>query len=218
MATTDLPLSATEWTAVDLAERFGDIPLSRIVFDPPPGTATPEDVTRLDDHHDILCELVDRTLVRKTVGVIESLLAIRLSTLLNAFVLEKKLGIVLGADGMLKFQPGLVRIPDVCYASWSRVKGHDLHRAAFGLFVPELVIELLSKSNTRQEMARKLEEYFEAGVKLVWYIDPRKESIRVYESVESFRDLGKGDTLDAGDIIPGFTLEVGEYFKIEPPK
>ncbi len=55
------------WTAVDLVERFGDIPLSRIVRDPPPGTATEQDVIDLDGHQDRLCELVDGTLVEKTV-------------------------------------------------------------------------------------------------------------------------------------------------------
>ena len=68
--------TATAWTAVDLVERFGAIPLNRVVQNPPPGTATEQDVIDLDDHEDRLCELVDGTLVEKTVGAYESYLTV----------------------------------------------------------------------------------------------------------------------------------------------
>ena len=60
-------ISGDSWTAVDLVERFGAIPLSRIVQNPAPGTATEQDVIDLDEHEDRLCELIDGTLVEKTV-------------------------------------------------------------------------------------------------------------------------------------------------------
>lgn len=63
---TDVP--PTEWTVVDLAERFGEIPLSRIRSDPPPGTATEKDVINIHDRENRLCELVDGILVEKTGG------------------------------------------------------------------------------------------------------------------------------------------------------
>jgi hypothetical protein len=53
-------ITADGWTAIDLVERFGAIPLSRVVRDPAPGTATEQDVTDLDTHHDRLCELVEQ--------------------------------------------------------------------------------------------------------------------------------------------------------------
>ena len=62
-------ITAPGWTAVDLVERFGAIPLSRVVQHPPPGIATEQDVIDLDDHQDRLCELVDGTLVEKTVAL-----------------------------------------------------------------------------------------------------------------------------------------------------
>ena len=67
-------ITADGWTAVDLVERFGAIPLSRVVQNPAPGTATEQDVIDLDEHEDRLCELIDGTLVEKTVGAYESYL------------------------------------------------------------------------------------------------------------------------------------------------
>ena len=217
MATTDIP-TTTEWTAGDLLDRFGNIPLWRIVFDPPPGTATPEDVTRLDDHRDFLCELVDGTLVRKAVGFKESLLAAELISLLNLAIKPANLGVVLGEAGTIRMADGSVRIPDVSFASWQSLEGSDFQTTPIPRVTPDLAVEIISKSNTRKELERKLNEYFADGVKLVWYIDPRSETIRAYSSPQSFRELAKGDTLDAGEIIPGFQLDVAEFFRIEPPQ
>lgn len=64
-----------EWTAADLVERFGPIPLGRIRFHPPPGEATQRDVVEIHDREDRLCELVDGVLVEKTVGTLPGLFA-----------------------------------------------------------------------------------------------------------------------------------------------
>src|SRR5688572_11268819 len=104
--------SSAVWTAVRLAERFGPIPLYRIRTTPRPGEATEEDVFEIHDREDRLCELVDGILVEKTMGAYESMLAVEIARLLKNFVKPRKLGTVLGADGMLKLAPGLIRIPD----------------------------------------------------------------------------------------------------------
>lgn len=103
--------TATAWTAVDLVERFGAIPLHRVVQDPPPGNATEQDVIDLDDHEDRLCELVDGALVEKTVGAYESYLTVHLIELLGAYVRKHKLGIVLGEGGMMRLAPGWSAFP-----------------------------------------------------------------------------------------------------------
>jgi Uma2 family endonuclease len=105
---------ALDYTLMDLMELFGPIPFYRIRHDPPPGMATEEDVLEIDAHEDRLCELMDGVLVEKTVGAYESYLAVLLGTILNQYVREHQLGIVLGADGMLRLWPGMVRIPDTC--------------------------------------------------------------------------------------------------------
>ena len=127
MATVDHPATSS-WTAADLVERFGAIPLWRIRLSPPPGLATEEDVVELEARHDRLCELVDGVLVEKTVSAYESYLAMLMGQFLGNFVADKKLGVVLGADAMLRLAPGLIRIPDVSFLAWHRFPEPKLPR------------------------------------------------------------------------------------------
>ena len=211
MATVSPP-PKTEWTVADLADRFGDMPLSRIVLDPAPGTATDEDVIRLDAHKDRLCELIDGVLVEKTVGFIESLLAVEIVTLLSNYLKQNPLGIAAGADGMLQLFPGQVRIPDVSYVSWKNFEDSGFPEEAAPHFAPDLAVEVLSPSNSKREMERKLQEYFEAGVRLVWYVDPPTKTVTAYTGPENSVVLKESDTLTGGDVLPGLEINLRELF------
>jgi Uma2 family endonuclease len=201
-----------ELTVADLLDRFGPIPIRRIRFTDPPGTATEEDVVALDDHEDRLCELVDGILVEKTVGFYESYLTVAIIALLNNYVREHKLGIVLGTDGMILLSPGLVRIPDVSFISWNRLPGHKVPRDSICTVIPDLAVEVLSRSNTKKEMERKLTDYFTAGVRQVWYVYPKNREIQVFHSPQDFQLLTDKQTLDGGDVLPGFSVEVKNIF------
>jgi Uma2 family endonuclease len=200
------------WTAADLVERFGPIPLSRIRLDPPPGTATEEDVIEIHDREDRLYELVDGILVEKTVGTYEAYLALLLGRRLGDFVDERRLGIVLGADGMMRLAPELVRIPDVSFISWDRLPGRKVPRAAVADLAPDLAVEVISKGNTRQEMDRKLVDYFTAGVRQVWYIYPTSREVAIYTAPNRSTVLQHDQTLDGGDLLPGFRLVLADFF------
>jgi Uma2 family endonuclease len=205
--------AAGGWTAVDLVERFGAIPLNRVRQDPAPGTATEQDVIEINEHEDRLYELVDGTLVEKTVGVYESYLAVRLLHVLWDFVMRNNLGIVLAPDGMMRLAPGLVRIPDVSFISWHGLPGRRVPREPIPDLTPDLAVEVISKFNTRQEMERKLQDYFAAGVRLVWYVyhSPRRE-VRVYVGPETFSVVREDETLDGGEVLAGFRLALSEFF------
>jgi Uma2 family endonuclease len=75
-----------------------------------------------------------------------------------------------------------------------------------------LAVEVLSLSNTAGEMARKRDEYFRAGVRLVWEIDPRARTVRAYTAADQFRDLTAADTLSGDPVLPGFTLPLADLF------
>jgi Uma2 family endonuclease len=202
------------WTAADLVERFGAIPLHRIRYhDPSPGTATERDVIEIHAHEDRLYELVDGVLVEKTVGAYESYLAGRLLYLFWKFLEEDDLGFALGADGMMRLAPGLVRIPDVSFVSWDRVPDRKVPRQPIAELAPDLAVEVISKHNTPREMERKLGDYFSAGVQLVWYVyhTPRRE-VHVYTSPDAPTVLLQQQTLDGGDVLPGFTVAVASLF------
>jgi Uma2 family endonuclease len=196
-------------TIADLLHQLGDIPPGRVRFDPVPGTATIKDLLKSDNEG---CELVEGTLVEKPVGMEESWLAMWLGKLLIDFVQPRNLGIVSGEQGMLELQSGLVRGPDVTFISWGRMKGRRMPKDPIPRLAADLVVEVLSKSNTRAEMARKRDEYFAAGVRLVWEIDPRKRTVRVYTTPTRSTTLTAADTLDGGTVLPGFTLPLADLF------
>lgn len=204
----------TEWTLADLYHRFGSIPFWRIRQSPAPGTATIEDVVRIHDHEDRICELVDGILVEKVMGFYESILAVTLAALLKNFVDRHKLGVVAGEAGMIEIAPDLVRIPDVSFLSWDRFPSRRVPTKPVPRLVPDLAIEVLSKSNSKKEMDEKLDDYFAAGVRLVWFVEPLKRTVRIFPSRHESRLLRESQTLDGGDVLPGLALPIREIFAV----
>jgi Uma2 family endonuclease len=201
-----------EWTVADLLDRFGPISHRRIRQEPPPGSATEQDVIDIHDREKRLFELVDGVLVEKAIGAQEAYLACLLIELLGAFVRHHKLGFVFGPDGAARLAPGLVRIPDVSFFAWEQFPDRKVPRMPMLRFAPDLAVEVLSPSNTAKEMERKLHDYFEAGVKLVWYVDPVPRTIHVFTAPEESQLLREDETLRAGAVLPGFTLPLKELF------
>lgn len=195
-------------------ERLGGIPLSRIVLNPPPGTATEEDaLAAAEAPQKRLCELVDGVLVEKAMGYWESQIAFYLGSLIVNFVVERDLGAVTGSDGTFRLRPGSVRIPDIAFTSWKRLEGEEQFEHSAPPVAPELAIEILSESNTASEMARKREDYFKAGVVLVWEIDPIARTARVERINQPVRMFVESDNLDGEDILPGFSVQLADIFR-----
>jgi Uma2 family endonuclease len=203
-----LPADAT---LAELLERLGNVPPERIRVFPPLGTATEQDVIAAEAR-DHICELIDGVLVEKTMGYLESIVAIAIARHLGNYVAARQLGVVLGADGTLKVLPDQVRIPDVCFIAWDRFPNGKLLPQPIPPVAPDLAVEVLSKGNTEGEMQRKLRDYFAAGVRLVWYIDPRSRTAAAYTSAEQCVVLDQQQALDGGDVLPGFTLPLAEVF------
>lgn len=210
MATASTPRPLV--TVGDLLKRLGGIPASRVRLHPTPGTATEKDVLRVLDDENRLCELVEGTLVEKPMGYEESEIAMLIGTALTVFVRPRKLGSVTGADGTIKPFAGLVRIPGVAFTSLDRLPGRKRVRVALPQMAPDLAVEVLSKSNTSAEMRRKVGEYFAAGVRLVWIVDPKKRTARVYSAVDQSVLLDESQSLDGGDLLPGFRLALKDLF------
>jgi Uma2 family endonuclease len=135
-----------------------------------------------------------------------------LGSLLNAFLLSRNLGIVTGSDGTLELMPALVRIPDLAFTSWDRLPGRQAPTEPIPHLAPNLAIEVLSRSNTPGEMAAKRQDYFTAGVDLVWEINPAKRTVVVHTSPTQATTLTEQDSLDGGAVLSGFTLPLGELF------
>jgi Uma2 family endonuclease len=211
MAAPTIPKKA-EWTVADVLDRFGPIAFGRIRQDPPPGTATEQDVLDIYSREKRLYELVDGVLVEKAVGYRESYLAMLLGHFVQSFLDQHDLGIIAGEAGMLRLSRGLVRIPDLSFISWDQLPGRKLPAKPIPRLAPDLGVEVLSKRNTKKEMERKVRDYFAAGVKLLWYIDPVERTVKVFTSADQFTLLREGQVLNGGTVLPDFVLPLEKLF------
>jgi Uma2 family endonuclease len=212
MSAATLPVASE--SIADLLARLGDIPAERLRTPPAPGLATEADLlAALEGPRKRLCELIDGTLVEKAMGYRESRLAGYLLGLLNLFVIPRNLGIVSGADGMMRLFVGRVRIPDIAFASWDRFPTGLPPQQPVPNLVPDLAVEVLSDSNTPAEMHLKREDYFRAGTRLVWEIDPEQRTVTIYTRVDPHDAiLTVADTLSGDPVLPGFVLPLGTFF------
>ncbi len=198
-------------TLAEVVEDLGGIPLERILMDPAPGTAKPKDVLARPGGYKRLCELVDGVLVEKPMGYFESRLGMVLGHYLEEYMEKHDLGIVVGADSTMGLAPGLVRLPDVAFISWSHFPNRELPEVQILRESPDLAVEILSPSNTAKEMARKRREYFAAGAQLVWELDPIDRFVRVYTSPDDFTEFDEYQFLDGGKVLPGFKLRIQDW-------
>ncbi len=137
-------------------------------------------------------------------------LAVVLLSALVPFITARRLGIVTGADGGYIVN-GLRLIPDGAFVL------ADRHRAAqrtggFLSIAPDLAIEVISPSDAFSHIRAKLRRYERAGT-IVWLIDPSAYTLEVFVPGQPAQVLEEGDTLDGGDLLPGFSLTVRDLFQ-----
>ena len=209
----------TEWTIADVQARLAGFPASRIRTYPAPGTATEEDVLKAEARSNRICELIDGTLVEKTMASLESMLAAALIHFIYLYLDKNNVGVVTGEAGLLKILPGQIRAPDVSFICWERLPGRQSPKPEIYAVAPDLAIEVLSKGNTVREMNRKLREYFQAGVRLVWYIKPKTRTARAYTAEHAWTEIGPDGSLLGGEVLPGFELPLAQLFaRVEGPR
>ena len=209
----------TEWTIADVHAWLPGFPADRIRIYPPPGTATEQDVLEAEARSNRICELIDGTLVEKTMASVESMLAAALIYFIYRYLDLRNLGTVLAPDGLLKILPKQIRAPDVSFIRWERFPGGQPPKAAIFSVAPDLAVEILSEGNTEAEMDRKLRDYFQAGVRLVWYIEPKTRTAKAYTAVDVWTEIGPHDSLLGGEVLPGFELPLAQLFaRVEGPR
>jgi len=98
-------------------------------------------------------------------------------------------------------------VPDLVYVANEHVTAEDYLRIA-----PDLAVEILSPGQNVARLLDKTQFYLLHGVRLVWMIDPEAATIAVLSPTEESRSLFGGDTLDGGDVLPGFSVAVDDIF------
>jgi Uma2 family endonuclease len=205
-------------TLANIWLRAGQVPLDRILMNPAPGTATEDDAADSRHKLNINCELVNGILVAKTMGWYESQLALALSYFLHQYLDKHPIGVIAGEDGPCRTIALNVRKPDVTFVSLDRFPERKLPRRKVLPIAPDLAVEILSEGNTSAEMELKLKEYFAAGVKAVWYIEPEFQSVRVFTAVDKYEDIASSGVLRGGDVLPGFELPLARLFEKAGPR
>ncbi len=102
------------------------------------------------------------------------------------------------------------RIPDLAFFTAQQIK-----QARSGIrVVPTFVIELLSDSEGYDFVEEKINDYFRAGVQVVWYLNPKKQNIHLYLLASEMRVLSGDDTCSAAPAVPDFELMVKDIFAV----
>ncbi len=162
-----------------------------------------------------LYEIVDDRIVeKKNVGAEEIRFANRLAILLSSLRGIAKLGeFVVEVVFDLRPQVNRHRRPDLAFVSYK--KWPRAERIPDGLswpVIPDLAIEIISKTNSASEVKAKTREYFTAGVSRVWAVYPEFREIELYESPTTIRILGASDTLEDPALWPGVKIKLSKIF------
>jgi Uma2 family endonuclease len=159
-------------------------------------------------------ELIDGTLVEMSPSADESSsTGATIIGLLWPFVRQNRLRRLHNAEGGFVLFPdrATVRAPDVAFVRADRMPRGEA-RKHFPRLAPDLVVEVISPSDRPSEVVAKVEMYQEAGVPLIWLVDPDPQTVTVIATGKSTEVLNTEDILDGGDILPGFAVQVAEFF------
>jgi Uma2 family endonuclease len=130
---------------------------------------------------------------------------------LGEFVGKRRLGWVSGRAGViLRRNPDTVRGPDVSFYSITRQPNPP---EDYFEIPPDLAVEVLSPDDRRGRVRDKIREYVAAGVPLVWLVDPETRTVLEYRGSLRGTEYDEADTLDGGDVLPGFTCRVADFFQ-----
>ena len=138
----------------------------------------------------------------------------RLVAALSTYVDEHDLGIV-GPKGAFEFKTDLplVLVPDVAFVRTANIPPEDQQTKGYIRVVPDLVVEVVSPSETVRLVHTKVMAYLDQGVRMVIIVYPDRNEIALWSMDRTDRVLGQGDTLDFGDVVPGFALSLSRLFR-----
>lgn len=131
---------------------------------------------------------------------------------LSVYVRTKKIGFTFDSDTSFKMASGNRRSPDCSFFSKERLKSLGGIPKGYIEGSPDLVVEILSPGNTIEEMHKKVVDYFQNGSRLVWMIHPDEEYVLVYHQIQPDQLKRPGDCLEGEDVIPGFSLDLSDFF------
>ena len=140
--------------------------------------------------------------------------SMNLSAPLHQDVRRQKLGIVVAAETgfIISRDPDTVRAPDGAFIRKDRIPQAGIPQK-FWVGAPDLAIETTSPNDTHREIGEKVQDWLTAGTRLVWVVSPLQKTVIVHRPDWIAQSLHVGDTLDGGNVVPGFQIQVAEIFE-----
>jgi Uma2 family endonuclease len=171
-----------------------------------------EALIALPEHADRLFELIHGEMIEKMpTNPSASEIAQLIAFYIRLFLREHGIaGHITGAGGGFQVA-GDRYAPDVAYLSKARQA--RLARKGYNPIPPELAVEVETNTTaaTERRLRAKVLRYLEAGV-LLWVVYPETREVEMYAPGQDMRKLGIADTLDGGDVLPGFRLPLKDIF------
>ncbi|MFM9964763.1 MAG: Uma2 family endonuclease [Planctomycetaceae bacterium] len=196
--------------------------MSLMLEDPPASAARPrvtaEDLLAMPNDKDF--ELVNGELVERNMSWESERIGSNVLGLVWNHCRQHNLGEVNGSNaGYQCFEEVFpddadrTRKPDVSFISRERLPKQPVVKGNC-LIVPDLAVEVVSPNDLYHEVEEKVEEYLQAGVRLVWVVDPHKQRIRIHRANGTVQDLRPHDELSGEDVLVGFRCPVSEVFRL----
>jgi hypothetical protein len=134
----------------DQLRDFGGIAADRVRLTPAPGSATVDDLVAANLHGKPLCELIDQTLVEKSMGYEASVVAAAIARIVGNFIIARRLGLVSGPDGMFQLLSSSVRGPDVAFVSRERLPAGKFPAEAYPAIAPDLMVGTVAAASIKE--------------------------------------------------------------------
>jgi Uma2 family endonuclease len=153
-------------------------------------------------------EVVDGELRMSPAGLRHERIVARLIGLLAPFVKERRLGDVLGSNVLYIHPSGTKRAPYDRIGAAGRLERYQ--HAVFPELAPDLAVEVMSPGDSPRQVLDRVGEYLQAGVRLVWVIEPEGRTASVYRTLTDVRTVDENGSLEATDVLPGFRCALSE--------
>ena len=147
-------------------------------------------------------------------GSVHGRIAMNAGILLGQYVKQHDLGVVLAAETGFKIfsNPDTVRAPDAAFVRRERVKAIG-EIEGYWPEAPDLAVEVVSPNDRFSEVEVKIADWLGAGTRMVLVVNPRGNNVTVRLPEGEVRILSGEETIDGGEVVPGWTPPVSELFR-----
>ncbi len=180
---------------------------------------TPEDLLKMPDANRF--ELIDGHLVERNMSMLATFVTARISRLLGNHCEDYRAGWVFSEGASYQcfpHAPGRVRRADISLFRGDRHNFEDLQLEGHCRYAPDLAVEVVSPNDQMYEVHAKVQEWLDAGVQLVWVVNPLERLVEIHRATGGGTILKRNDEITGEEVIPGFHCPISEFFETPAAK